>query len=235
MRSKFGFLVLVLASVFCSTAESKCKKGCGLALASYYMWQDSNLTYIAEVLQSTLSITPDTIVSYNKGTVPNKDFVQQGIRVNVPFPCNCIGGEFLGYVFEYTVQKGDTYQVVAQKYYANLTTVESLETNNSYPATNIPDTNAKLNVTVTCSCGDSSVSKAYGLFITYPLRVNDSEESIAKETGLSIPLLQSYNPGVDFTQGSGVVYIPGKGDNFGVLRHSFFVLRVDWTFVHLAY
>jgi len=73
MKPKLGFQVLV--SVFCSIPESKCSKGCGLALASYYEWQGSNLTIIAEVLQSDLNIIPDTIVSYNKQKIPSKDTV----------------------------------------------------------------------------------------------------------------------------------------------------------------
>jgi chitin elicitor receptor kinase 1 len=192
--------VSVLVSVFCSIAESKCSGGCDLALASYYVWEDSNLTFIAEVLQSD----PDTIVSYNKQKIPNKDSVQKDIRINVPFPCNCIDGEYLGYVFGYTVRSGDTYTTVAETYYANLTTVESLQGNNSYEAINIP-VNARLNVQVTCSCGSESVSKEYGLFITYPLRPNDTVESVVAETNLSTALLESYNLGVDFSQGSGVV------------------------------
>ena len=217
MKPKLGFLLLVVVwvSVFCSISESKCSKGCGLALASYYVWQGSNLTYIADVLQSDLNISPDTIVSYNKLTIPNKDSVDHDIRINVPFPCNCINEEYLGYVFDYTVNTGDTYTTVAQTAYANLTTVDSLQANNSYPANNIPNVNTRLKVPVTCSCGSSSVSKLYGLFITYPLRPNDTLESVAVETGLSSTLLQSYNPGVDFSQGSGgLVYIPGKGDKF---------------------
>jgi len=71
----WGFRFLLLVSVFCSIPESKCSKGCGLALASYYEWQGSNLTIIAEVLQSDLNIIPDTIVSYNKQKIPSKDTV----------------------------------------------------------------------------------------------------------------------------------------------------------------
>ncbi|XP_030929477.1 lysM domain receptor-like kinase 3 isoform X2 [Quercus lobata] len=215
MKPKLGFLVLllVLFSVFSSIAESACSKGCDLALASYYVWNGSNLTFISQMLQSDLNIIPNTIVSYNKLTVASQDSVKDDIRVNVPFPCDCIDGEFLGHVFDYSVHSGDTYLTVAQKYYANLTTYQLLQKYNSYDPNNIPDTNAKLNVTVTCSCGDSSVSKDYGLFITYPLRPEDSVESIASTTNLSVALLQSYNPGVNFSNGSGVVYIPGKDQN----------------------
>ena len=213
MKPKLGFLVLllVLFSVFSSIAESACSKGCDLALASYYVWNGSNLTFISQMLQSNLNIVPNTIVSYNQLTIPNQDSVKDDIRVNVPFPCDCIDGEFLGHVFEYSVQTGDTYGKVATQWYANLTSAEWLQKRNSYPADNIPDTNAKLNVTVNCSCGDSLVSKDYGLFITYPLRPEDTVQSIASATNLSVALLQSYNPGVNFSNGSGLVYIPGKG------------------------
>ena len=212
MKPKLRLLALVLVSVLCSIVESKCSKGCDLALASYYIEQGSNLTRIAQLLQSNLNIDADSIVNYNKQTIPNKDSVKAGVRANVPFPCDCINGDFLGHVFDYTVQSQDTYQKVAHKRYANLTTYELLRRYNSYDPNKIPDVNAKMNVTVTCSCGNSSVSKDYGLFITYPLQPWDGVEDIASETGLSVTLLDSYNPGVDFTEGSGVVYIPGKGE-----------------------
>ena len=63
MKPKLGMLVLMLllVSVFTSIAESKCSKGCDLALASYYVWSGSNLTFIAQVLQSNLNIIPKTI------------------------------------------------------------------------------------------------------------------------------------------------------------------------------
>ena len=71
MKPKLGFsvlLVLVSVSHFSSIAESKCSKGCDLALASYYVVPETNLTFIAQVLQSNLNINPSTIVSYNKQT-----------------------------------------------------------------------------------------------------------------------------------------------------------------------
>ncbi|GMY09833.1 lysM domain receptor-like kinase 3 isoform X2 [Fagus crenata] len=216
MKPKLEFLMLVwvLVSVLCSIAESKCSKGCDLALASYYTWDgSSNLTFLSQLFQSSLNINPDTIYSYNKQTIANRDSFEQDVRLDIPFPCNCINGEYLGYVFNYSVQPGDTYLKVAQSWYSNLTTAESLQQNNSYPANNIPDNNAQLNVAVTCSCGDSSVSKNYSLFITYPLRPGETVESIASATGLSAALLQSYNPGKNFSQGSGLVYIPGKDQN----------------------
>ncbi|CAI0460319.1 unnamed protein product [Linum tenue] len=40
------------------------------------------------------------------------------------------------------------------------------------------DTNAVVNVTVNCSCGDSSISRGYGLFVTYPLRQDASLNSL---------------------------------------------------------
>ncbi|AES99960.1 LysM receptor kinase 1b [Medicago truncatula] len=64
----------------------------------------------------------------------------------------------------------------------------------------IPDS-VMVNVTVNCSCGERLVSKDYGLF------------SIAKDTKMDAELLQRYNPGVNFSQGSGLVFIPGKDKN----------------------
>ncbi|XP_020537666.1 lysM domain receptor-like kinase 3 isoform X4 [Jatropha curcas] len=213
MNPKLGFVLsfLLLLSLCCYT-HSKCSKGCDLALASYYVWEGTNLTFIASVLKSDILGSPDTIVDYNRDQVPNKDSVEASIRVNVPFPCDCINGEFLGHVFRYDVKSGDTYDVVAEQYYSNLTTLSWLERFNSYPATNIPDVGT-LNVTVNCSCGDSSISKDYGLFVSYPLRREDSLASIASQFNITANLLQRYNIGANFSRGSGLVYIPGKDQN----------------------
>ncbi|KAI4308356.1 hypothetical protein L6164_031439 [Bauhinia variegata] len=210
-RIGFSFFFVFFASILL-VSECKCSKGCDLALASYYVWQGNNLTYIATVMKSPKVSSSDVIVSYNKDTVPNKDSVQADIRVNVPFPCECIDGEFLGYMFQYDVNTGDTYALIANTSYSNLTTADWLQNFNSYPANSIPDTST-LNVTVNCSCGNDQVSKDYGLFITYPLRPGDTLQSIANNASLDPVLLQNYNPGVNFSQGSGLVYIPGKDQN----------------------
>ncbi|KAK2649143.1 hypothetical protein Ddye_016632 [Dipteronia dyeriana] len=205
-------VVVVVLSLNFVTVQSKCSKVCDRALASYYVWLDSNITFIADTLQSSLVDPTDinflSILSYNE-QIANKDSVLADTRINVPFPCDCIQDEFLGHVFRYQVQPGDTYGEVATKYYANLTNVDWLRNFNSYPENNIPDAGI-LNVTVNCSCGDASVSKDYGLFLTYPLRPEDSLASIASAANLSQGLLQSYNPGVNFSQGNGLVYIPGR-------------------------
>lgn len=210
MEPKLVFLLLLLLLPL-STESAACKKGCPVALASYYLQENSNLTYISQIMSSTLLTKPEDIVSYNKDTIPNKDSVLKDTRVNVPFPCDCINGNFLAHTFEYDVQSQDTYDTIASNVYANLTDVAWLRNFNSYPPDNIPDT-AKLNVTINCSCGDSDVSN-YGLFITYPLRVGETLGSVASQVGLDSGLLQRYNPGVNFNQGTGLVYIPGKDQN----------------------
>lgn len=195
------------------SGHSKCSKGCGLALGSYYVWPESNLTVISDFM----NIKIEEIVSYNKLLIPNQNSVQSDIRINIPFPCDCINGEFLGHVFKYSLRSGDTYDRIANLYYANLTTTEWLIRFNTFNPNNIPDTNEKLNVTVSCSCGSSIVSKDYGLFVTFPLRLGDSLVSVANQTNLDLDLsvgsnlLQSYNPGVNFSAARGVVYVPGKG------------------------
>ncbi|RCU19802.1 hypothetical protein DVA79_22285, partial [Acinetobacter baumannii] len=77
---------------------------------------------------------------------------------------------------------------------------EDMEWFNSYNPNNIP-VNGTVKATVNCTCGNSAISKKYGLFITYPLRPEDNLASIAQTEQLDQTLLQSYNPGVNFSQG----------------------------------
>ncbi|KAJ4961035.1 hypothetical protein NE237_020945 [Protea cynaroides] len=140
VRRRLVFLS-VLLSFFINGAKATCSSSCNLALASYYVWDQSNLTIIAFCF---------------------------------PFShCDCINGEYLAHLFTYTVKPNDTYDIIAKKYYSNLTTTEWLQSWNSYPALNIPN-NAQLNVTVNFYCGNTNVSNAYGLFVTYPLRPGDT-------------------------------------------------------------
>ncbi|XP_022847595.1 chitin elicitor receptor kinase 1-like [Olea europaea var. sylvestris] len=186
--------------------NSQCSEGCD-ALASYYVWGGSTLTFISSMLSTNIS----DIVSYNP-QITNPDIIQMGSRLNVPFWCSCVNGEFMGNQFPFRVRRGNTYLRIAELYYSNLTTVEMLERFNSYNRTGIPE-NAQLRVTVNCSCGNSHVSKDYGLFITYPLRPGESLSSIANEFRLPEGLLQDYNPGVNFNRSSGLVFIPGRDRN----------------------
>lgn len=88
---------------------------------------------------------------------------------------------------------------------------------NSYPPNNIPN-GATLNVTVNCSCGDSDVSREYGLFLTYALRPGQTVNSVASELNFTHPgLLQKYNPEVNFSSGSGIVFLP-TNDSTGSFR-----------------
>nr|WIL59891.1 nodulation protein [Melilotus officinalis] len=192
----FLFLLLVSQSI---TVESKCSKTCDLALASYYIGQG-------------VVKREEDIVSYSKDIIPSKDSVKSSDRVKIPFPCDCINDEYLGHTFSYELQPRDTYASIAKLSFSNLTNEEWMEKVNVYAASSVPEF-VKVNVTVNCSCGNRKVSKDYGLFITYPLRIEDSLESIAKDTKLDAELLQSYNPGVNFSQGFGLVFIPGKDQN----------------------
>ncbi|KAL2475688.1 Chitin elicitor receptor kinase 1 [Abeliophyllum distichum] len=204
-RIKF-LLVFVVLIISWVGVKSQCSERCD-ALASYYVWGGSNLTFIS----SRLSTTIDNIVSYNP-QITNPDIIDTGSRVNVPFSCSCVNGEFMGNQFPYEARPGNTYLRIAQLIYSNLTTVEMLERFNSYSATGIPDS-AQLKVTVNCSCGNSHVSKEYGLFITYPLRPGENLSAIANEFRLPEGSLQDYNPGVNFSRGSGLVFIPGRDRN----------------------
>lgn len=193
------------------------------------MWDKNNLTLISQIFNTEI----DTILSYNKKQIPNKDSIQSGIRIEVPFSCDCIDKDFLGHVFRYDVRSGDTYDTIANTIYSNLTTSDWVQKFNSYDANRIPDV-ANLNVTVNCSCGDKKVSKDYGLFVTYPLRPEDSLRSVVSEVNFSSgtdgsDLLRRYNPGVNFSAGRGIVYVPGKG-YFSVFVSLIFVDRIMHLF-----
>lgn len=106
-------------------------------------------------------------------------------------------------------QFGDTYDTVADTAYANLTTADWVERVNVYDSFHVPD-DSPINVTVNCSCGDKLVSKDYGLFATYPLRPGESLASVAAAAGVPPEILRRYNPDVDFSSGSGLVFVPAK-------------------------
>ncbi|XP_044496152.1 chitin elicitor receptor kinase 1-like isoform X2 [Mangifera indica] len=215
LESKFTFFMLIF--VWASGVESKCSKGCDLALASYYIWNGTNLKFIADLFDTKI----ENILSFNPD-VPDKDKVQIGSRIDVPFNCNCIEKQFLGHRFAYHINTGDSYSKIGEKYYANLTTVAWLTDSNIYDANNIPNVDTTIDVIVNCSCGDKKVSKEYGLFVTYPLRPGENLTSIANQSGVPSELLQKYNPSSDFSSGSGLVYIPGRDQtgNFPRLKIS---------------
>lgn len=201
------FFVLIL--LFNTRVESECHGVCD-ALASYYLWGGTNLTFISNVLNTSMT----KILFYNS-QISNPNIIPQGGRLNVPFKCSCVDdGQFLGHQFNYTFKSGISYKKISEIYYANLTTIDMLTKFNSYDPNNLPDTAVRLNVPVNCSCGNSRVSKDYGLFITYPLRFGENLSSIASGSGLPEKLLSDYNPNSDFSSGSGLVFIPGKGDSF---------------------
>ncbi|XP_074311868.1 lysM domain receptor-like kinase 3 isoform X2 [Silene latifolia] len=206
---KLGFAITILLYLCSKTVESKCKSDCNLGLASYYVQRGETLELISGYFNN---VNVTDIVSYNRDRIPNKDSLEAGTRINIPFPCGCVNDTFLGHVFSYAFRKGDTYESVAQFNYTNLTTFGWIQEVNSFLPDNVP-VGAIINVPVNCSCGNSSVSMDYGLFITYPLRAQDSLSSISKQFGLNESLLQEYNPGANFSAGDGIVYIPGKDES----------------------
>uniref|UniRef100_F6H7G0 non-specific serine/threonine protein kinase n=1 Tax=Vitis vinifera TaxID=29760 RepID=F6H7G0_VITVI len=197
----FGFHFLVL---LCSKANAKCSRGCDLALASYYVWDGSNLTYIRKIFGREIS----EILKYNP-QIENQDSIDTGSRINVPFRCDCLNGDFLGHTFEYTTQFGDTYDRIAERAFSNLTTEDWVHRVNEYPPTRIPD-DVQINVTVNCSCGNRRVSMKYGLFATYPLRDGENLSTVAAAAGITDDLVRRYNPAADFSAGTGLVFVPAK-------------------------
>ncbi|XP_019255540.1 PREDICTED: lysM domain receptor-like kinase 3 isoform X2 [Nicotiana attenuata] len=215
-------LGFILITVYLSSnslpVESSCNKGCDLALGSFFVWRGTNLIHISQLFSIS---TRQEIIDYNNNdNIPNQDSVIAGTRINIPFSCDCLDGEFLGHVFPYKVISGDTYTRVASNY-SDLTTVDLLNKFNSHPENNIPD-DVTLKVVVNCSCGNKDVSKDFGLFVTYPLRPEDNLTAVASTANVSAELIRSYNPGANFSAGKGIVFIPGrdKSGNFPPLPTS---------------
>ncbi|PIN11222.1 Serine/threonine protein kinase [Handroanthus impetiginosus] len=204
------FLVFFILNIFWAAAKSQCTQSCD-ALASYYIPPGRTLTFISLRFQTTIN----NITSYNP-QITNPDLIQSDTRINVPFSCNCINNDFMGHQFAYRARSGNTYKTIAELSYSNLTTVEMMTRFNMFTPENIPDA-SDLNVVVNCSCGNPRVSKDYGLFITYPLRPGENLSVLANAFGLPEGLLQDYNPGVDFSRGSGLVFIPGRGISGGAI------------------
>ncbi|KVI02035.1 Concanavalin A-like lectin/glucanase, subgroup [Cynara cardunculus var. scolymus] len=206
---RFSAFLLLLTSIdFCSLVQSRCNRGCDLALGSYYVESGNNLSSVSQYTINDI----DTIARYNRDIIHIRDSLPSFNRLNIPFSCDCIAGEFLGHVFNYEIQSGDTYDVIAELRYANLTTADWIGRFNTYDPNVIP-VNAPLNVTVNCSCGDDSVSREYGLFVTYPLRQGETLNSVSSAANLSSDLVRRYNPDVNFGAGRGLVYIPGPDAN----------------------
>ncbi|KAI3839557.1 hypothetical protein MKW92_025260 [Papaver armeniacum] len=200
--SVFWWILFLFSST--GGVECQCRRGCDLALASYNVWAGSNMTFISQVFDTT----DQEILKYNPPD-PLINIILLDKRLDVPFTCDCIGGERLGHVFTYTLKPGDTYEKVI-KYYANLTSMEGLVRDNSYNPINILE-GSLVNVTVNCSCGDEKVSD-YELFVTYPLLPRDDLYSISEQFRISRFLLQRYNPSSDFSSGKGLVFIPGRDE-----------------------
>ncbi|EMS58517.1 Proline-rich receptor-like protein kinase PERK1 [Triticum urartu] len=208
---------LLLASNMATAAGDGCSAGCDLALGSYYVTKNTNITYIAQLFGFT---DYRLLAKYNPG-LPNLDDVAAGYRVDVPFPCECLArpsdpaSTYLAASIPYKVVTGETYASIASNY-INLTTADWLQATNTYPPNNIPD-DVTVNVTVNCSCGDAGISTDYGLFRTFPLRDWETLASVAATRDLSSPeqmdIVRRYNPGMDGATGSGIVYIPAKDPN----------------------
>ncbi|GER31576.1 receptor protein kinase [Striga asiatica] len=210
------FAGLLLTGALPAAEGQSCRRGCDLALASYYVWRGSDLTLISQVTQTPI----ETIRAFNP-QIANQDSVLADTRVNIPFRCDCLtlgnAAPFLGHVFTFTTRPNVTYNTIAETSYSNLTTADELQRFNSYQAWNIPDTGVLLNVTVNCSCGNRDVSLDYGLFVTYPLRAGESLETVASASNLSADLVRRYNPTANFSAGRGLVYIPGRGLSAGAI------------------
>ncbi|TMW93234.1 hypothetical protein EJD97_011997 [Solanum chilense] len=217
-------LGLLVLNILWVGVKSQCSDDCD-ALASFYVWNGANLTFMS----NTFSTPIKNILSYNP-QITNPDIIRTQSRVNVPFSCSCVDGKFMGHQFDVQVKTSTTYPRITRLYCSNLTTVEKLQESNSYDPNNVP-VNSIVKVIVNCSCGNSHVSKDYGLFITYPLRPGENLVTLANDFSLPQKLLEDYNPEANFSSGSGLVFIPGKAQKVGLIlllqRHCFQLIKSE--------
>ncbi|CAD6264884.1 unnamed protein product [Miscanthus lutarioriparius] len=215
MAPPHALVLLLLAAAAAAAAGDGCLNAGCVALGSYLISRNQNLTYIASLFGID---NYKTLAPYNPGTT-NMDYIVAGQSVNISFPCGChtfpnSDATYLGGSFPHRVVTGDTYGSIAQNY-NNLTSEAWLERTNPFPANNIPDTNTTVNVMVNCTCGDRDISPDYGFFLTYPL-MGQNLSAVAANYSFNSPsqleLLRKYNPGMD-TATSGLVFIPVQDRN----------------------
>ncbi|KAL2341319.1 hypothetical protein Fmac_009259 [Flemingia macrophylla] len=211
MRTAAHVVVLFELMIGMTRVEGRCYTGCDLALASYYVREGINMSYISNLFGRPTS----EILKYNP-SVKSADQIASETLLRVPFSCDCLNGAFLGHTFSYRTQHGDRYQTIAEVDFSNLTTKDWVSRVNRYPSDAIPD-GVNVNVTVNCSCGNRHVSRDYGLFMTYPLRVGDDLQGLAAESGVPAELLLRYNPTVNFTAATALLFLPAKGMSSGAI------------------
>ncbi|MFS7967196.1 putative non-specific serine/threonine protein kinase [Helianthus anomalus] len=144
------------------------------------------------------------------------------VRINLSSRCDCINGDFFGHVFKCDLGLGDKYEKIADVSYTNLTIGDLNQMFNIYDRDRLPD-DAIINMPVNCSCGNRSVSNDYRLLLTYPLRAGETLDSVSSVANLKYGLIRSYKLDVDFSPGSGLVYITWRLE----FRHSTVLINLE--------
>ncbi|KAI4365043.1 hypothetical protein MLD38_021063 [Melastoma candidum] len=191
--------------------QAKCKAGCRVALESYYVWGGLNLTYISSLFNQPIT----AILQYKPLGMDQNSCrleVSPGDCLNVSLSCDCINRYFLGHTFAYLTRTCNF--SITSCCTPLLSSLFHFFTNwllrvNVYDPTRMPDYMI-INITLNCLCGDRHISRDFGLFATYSLRVGENLMGIAEESGLPSSLLQMYNPGVNFSVGTWLVFLPAK-------------------------
>ncbi|RCV26877.1 hypothetical protein SETIT_5G280500v2 [Setaria italica] len=204
-------LLLAAAASAATAAGDGCSTGCNLALGSYNIEPNQNLSYISSLfgIDDYRKLQP-----YNNPRFGNLDYIQAGQRLTVSFRCQCLAlptspfSTYLAGSFPYRVSLGETYSSIAAQF-NNLTTAAWLQATNRYPSSNIPD-GGIMNVTINCSCGYPGVPPEYKVFLTYPLRDGETFDSVEEK----------YSFPVQSEMDSSIVYIPLTCEDSCCCRYS---------------
>lgn len=208
----FPFFFLLSFSLFTGFTQvnSAClpSDGCD-ALAFYVVPERYNASFISRKFFGGVPF--ESILKYNTD-VQDIAYLQPQQELRIPFHCGCIDGT-LNMVFFYEVQTGDTLMKIASSpgHYQNLTKEDWIRR-----ATPLSDDSLvpsqRLKIPVNCSCGTAN-NKMYGLFLTYPARLQDTGDGLAKKYGVSVATLELYNPGTNLSnlEANTILFIPAKG------------------------
>ncbi|KAH7446136.1 hypothetical protein KP509_01G040800 [Ceratopteris richardii] len=190
---KQAVIVLLFLAVWMQSqvrAQTDCVSCDAWAL---YVLPPNQTLYTVQILFSLPNYTE--LQKFNN--ITNVMEMNPGTLLYVPFTCDChTSGTTFSHSFSYSVSEGDQIQTIASMKYSNLTTAEAIQSASPNANSLLPGT--VLQIPVNCSCGDSSVSKHYGMFGTYTAQPGDTLSSLSKKFDIQQEFIRQYNPTVSF-------------------------------------
>eukprot|EP00850_Spirogloea_muscicola_P024119 SM000446S16116 [mRNA] locus=s446:23472:24461:+ [translate_table: standard] len=145
-----------------------------------------------DFLAAALSTTQEAVRAQNRLSSATL-VIPTGSTAYVSANCTCLTDAALldreYAVFIYNLTGGDTADKIAKQPYAGLTTAEDIKSLNQIND-DLPPIGTPLRIPVQCSCKDRSNTT---VDLTYPVRANDTVQSISERYNVSVPQLVAGN------------------------------------------